>query len=670
MREKSLTILPLFVTAAFLFAGCKNSDPTTPRPDNGSTGLESKTMDDLSYIEPTAEAISVGLAGERPANIARYLLANGAQEARLSPDGATVAYSSGITGKTQIWTIPVGGGQSQQLTFGNGVTFFEWLPQTNQKDAQLIYGADNNGNEQESYFLIHADGSAEREILAASENGFRVFGGFNQDGTQISYASTERNGLDFDIYTKKLNSEGDSTPKRVFDGVYGNFVEAISPDGQTLILSDTVGEDSDNLYALNLNTGERRTLSNPTPRANHTDANILFVPGENSLLFATNKGREFAALTHMSLDTGTETVLFETDVDVENISLCGPMGKNIAFTTNNDGFSHLHIMRDNEVETVKSLPEGVYDLSCNANSDTLLIKISGFDRPGDLYTYNTASKTTERIFTSNLAGLDQESLIKPESIKIIARDGLEVQGLLYLPKTTSESKPPVVFIVHGGPTAQSRPSYRGSIQYLLGRGIAVFQPNVRGSTGFGRTYTTLDDRRNRLESIADLNDMLEFLKKDTRIDANRAAVVGGSYGGYAVNAVLAEYPDAFKAGVSLFGVADWVTALQIASPGLKAADLIEYGDINEPEWLEFYTENSPIKTVDKIKVPVLFSHGVMDPRIDIAETETMVRALRKNGIEAPFIRIPDEGHGWRKLSNQLFYYRREAEFLEKHLGVK
>jgi len=143
--------------------------------------------------------------------------------------------------------------------------------------------------------------------------------------------------------------------------------------------------------------------------------------------------------------------------------------------------------------------------------------------------------------------------------------------------------------------------------------------------------------------------------------------MGGSYGGYMVNAVLAQYPEAFKAGVCLFGIADWVTALEVASPALKASDIIEYGDISETKWRDFYTENSPIRTADNIKVPVLYSHGVMDPRISIAETETMVRALRSNGVEAPFIRIPDEGHGWRKLSNQLFYNRRQAAFLLEHL---
>jgi dipeptidyl aminopeptidase/acylaminoacyl peptidase len=207
------------------------------------------------------------------------------------------------------------------------------------------------------------------------------------------------------------------------------------------------------------------------------------------------------------------------------------------------------------------------------------------------------------------------------------------------------------------------------MQYLLDRGIAVFQPNVRGSTGFGRTYVTLDDREKRLDSVRDLVDMLAHFDDDPRIDADRAAVRGGSYGGYMVNAVLAEYPDAFAAGVSLFGVADWVTALEVASPALKASDRIEYGDITEARWREFYENNSPINKADRITAPVLYSHGVMDPRIDIAETETMVKALRENGVEAQFVRIPDEGHGWRKLKNRLFYFRREAEFLREQLAA-
>ncbi len=164
--------------------------------------------------------------------------------------------------------------------------------------------------------------------------------------------------------------------------------------------------------------------------------------------------------------------------------------------------------------------------------------------------------------------------------------------------------------------------------------------------------------------------MLEHLGTSGLVDAQRAAVVGQSYGGYMVNAVLAGHPGVFDAGVALYGVADWVSALEIAAPMLKASDRIEYGDISEQRWRDFYREISPIRQADRIDVPVLYSHGVMDPRIDIAETETMVKSLRTNGIEAPFIRIPDEGHGWRKLGNRFFYYRQQAEFLEEKLGLR
>ena len=635
-------------------------------------GVASATVaqDKIDAIEPSAETINVGLAGEDPANIARYIMARGAGQAKLSPDGQMVAFQYDITGARQIWTMPISGGQAQQQTFGNGVTFFEWAPE----GQVLVYGADNNGNEQESYYSLDIAAGAEHELMPAVEGGFRSFGGFSADGKTLAYASTERNGLDFDIYLADAQS---GKSRRVYEGQYGNFVEAVSPDASQLIISETVGEDSDNIYLLNTKTKRRTVLSKAndplTDRFNHTDGGMEWSADGQTLFFASNKDREFTALIGHDLGSGKTQTLYAEDADVENVKLCAEEGY-LAFTTNHDGFDRLHMMKTEtgQTFTAPSLPAGVYGLSCSDASDTLVVRISGYDRPGDIYTVGLGSGKVSRIFQSNYAGLDPSRLVKPESVRMPAQDGVELQGLLYMPDESSRGaeKPPVVFVVHGGPTAQARPSYNANIQYLVDQGIAVFASNVRGSTGFGRTYVALDDREKRLDSVRDLIDMLAGLEADGRVDIDRAAVMGGSYGGYVVNAVLAEYPDAFKAGVSLYGVADWVTALEVASPALKASDIIEYGNIEEKKWRDFYTKYSPIRQADKIKVPVLYSHGVMDPRIDIAETEVMVRALRKNGIDAPYIRIPDEGHGWRKLSNQLFYNRRQAEFLLEQLEVK
>jgi len=663
-RKYSRKYLSLSALSLLILSACT----ATTKPQTAQSAPDAGNV--LEFITPEAEQLDIGLAGTYPADIGRYLMVRGAGLSKLSPDGQIIAYQNSITGRPQIWTQPVSGGPSQQLTFGNGVTFFEWSP----TGTALIYGADNNGNEQESYYLYDIEAGIEREILPAVKGGFRAFGAISSDGKTLAYASTERNGLDFDIYLADIET---GTSRRVYEGQYGNFVEAISPDGRHLILSETVGEDSDNIYLLDVESGERTVISKPevSNRANHTDGGISWGAEGQSLYLSTSKDREFAALARFDLETLTFEPIAAPGFDIADVALCGPEDRYLAYTSNRDGFEQLHVKaRQSGVDIkVTGVPDGVYSLSCNRLSDTLVVRVQAYNRPGDIFTVDMKTGVGHAVYRASYAGLDPAHMVKPESIRLNARDGVEVQGLLYLPKTISSDnvseggKPPIVFNVHGGPTAQARPSYSANIQYLVGQGIAVFATNVRGSTGFGRNYVTLDDREKRLDSVRDLIDMLSFLEADGRVDTQNAAVMGGSYGGYMVNAVLANYPDAFKVGVSLFGVADWVTALEVASPALKAADLIEYGDINDPKWREFYTQNSPIRQADKIKVPVLYSHGVMDPRIDIAETETMVRALRKNGIEAPFIRIPDEGHGWRKLPNQLFYNRRQAQFLLTHL---
>lgn len=616
---------------------------------------EPKGKTEAPVSEVAFESPSVTEA-DRTSRAAPYVLANGALGAQIAPDGAFVALSSSKSGERQLYVMQPDGSSLEQVTDGAGISFFDILP-----SGDILYGSDNDGDERENYFLYDVSTKSSRLILPATEKGFRSYGASN--GKQIAYASTERNGLDFDIYLMDLKN---GEPQMVYEGRYGNFVEAIDPGTGNLIISETVGEDADKLFALDVKSGERRVLSDPTPRANHTDAGI-FVGEKGFVLMASNKGQEFASLQSALSDPRYNLVPVNeghTGADIDSIA-CFRSSSSALYTVNRDGYSDLY-ERGND-EPLKGLPRGVYRADCGGKK--MVVHVSGPDIPGDIFISNDEGGF-DRIYTSDYGTLDKASLVAPDSIRMPARDGVDVQGLLYMPTTSDTSKPPVVFMVHGGPTAQARPRYNATVQYLVSRGIAVFQTNVRGSTGFGRTYTTLDDRRKRLDSIRDLVDMLESSELAARVDTERAAVMGGSYGGYAVNAVLSEYPDAFVAGVSLYGVADWVTALEVASPALKAADLIEYGNIEDPEWREFYTKESPIRNADKIKVPVLFSHGAMDPRIDIAETETMVRALRANGIDAPFIRMPDEGHGWRKLDNQLYYQRRQAEFLEEVLGIE
>lgn len=633
------------------------------------SGGQSGYDETLEAIEPSPEPIKIGLAGDDPADIARYILAanGGVGGGSLSPDGETIAFSWSITGQRQLWTIPATGGQPKRLTFGNGISFFRWAPD----GEHILYGADNDGDEQEAFFLISADGTSEEIIFPAEAGAFRQFGDFLPDGKGIIYSSTKRTGLHFDIYKAAIpNGEGEM----IYEGEFGVYPSDISPDGRYLVFATTVGEEGNNLYLLNIETGDVKTISAPEERR-AVQGGVVWLADSSGFHFASNVGREYTAIQYYDLDADRFIMTHEVEgADIDEIELCGEADAYLAYTANVGGYSEITVLSRQTgfpVE-VPELPEGAYGMSCNHEDARIVLSVNGWKTPGSFVTWDIETGEVYDVFTAPLAGLDPERLIRPEDVRIAARDGVELQGLLYLPDETSytgEGKPPVVFFVHGGPTGQSRPTFDANVQYLVDRGFAVFEPNVRGSTGFGQTYVMLDDKENRLESIADLVDMLNWLGEDGRVDATRAAVVGGSYGGYAVNAVLANFPGNFTAGVSLYGVADWVTALEIASPSLKASDRLEYGDITDEYWKDYYTKNSPIRQADQITVPVLFSHGVRDPRIDILETETMVKTLRANGVRADFIRFQDEGHGWRKLSNQLFYARRQAEFLADVLGM-
>lgn len=622
----------------------------------------------IEAIEPDGSTVTLGRAGEYPADIARYLLASGPGNSNLSPNGETIAFSWDVTGQPELWVMPAQGGVPQQITFQTGVFAPVWTPD----GKGLFYSADRDGNEQPGYFVLSPDGATETEVLPAKRGDFRIFGGFAEDGSFI-YASTARGAGVFDIYRGTLS--GDS--EMIVQSELGLAARSISPNGNYAIVTETVGEDGDNLYLLDLRTQDMKTISQPPTgdRASHTLGGFEWLPDSSAFAFSTNRGREYGALSVYDVFNGAIDTIAETDADIENLEVCGEGQKEIvAYTENRDGFDVLRIRnaQDGSDRILPDLPEGNYSLDCEGTTDPkLLVRVGGWQTPGELWMVDPIAGTGEKIFAANLAGLDAKRLIRPQVVRYTARDGVELQGLLYLPEGAEkgENAPPVVFSVHGGPSAQSQATFDAVAQYHAARGVAVFESNVRGSTGLGRTYATLDDREKRLDSVRDLVDLKQALATDGLIDGNRAAVMGGSYGGYMVNAVLAEYPGEFVAGVSLFGVADWITALEIASPALKASDRIEYGDITEERWREFYRVNSPIRKADQITVPVLYSHGVQDPRIDIFETEVMVKTLRANGIDAPFVRIPDEGHGWRKLSNQLFYFRKQAEFLEEQLGL-
>ncbi|MEX0297979.1 MAG: prolyl oligopeptidase family serine peptidase [Kordiimonas sp.] len=605
---------------------------------------------------PKVENVSVGLAGEKPADISRFLLAQGASNGELNADGSLLAYRSRVTGVRQVWVKPSEGGAARQLTFGKGVTFFRWHPD----GKHILYGSDNDGDEREAYYLISADGMTERKVLASS-HAFRRFSEFTDGGKGILFASTERNGLDFDVYHTDLAS---GETKMLLEGSFGYFPAAKQPGGDFLLITDVRGEDGHDVYMLNTATGDLKPLFKPEISAEYSS--FVWAPDGKSFYYLSNDDRAYLAVMHYDLASATSKMIAAGDYDFEDLEMSGD-GNYLSYSSNEGGYSKIHVLDRSSLKPIDqpTLPHGMYRTEWANEGASLAIDYMAPSTPGDIYAWAPGGDT-KKVVAANLAGLNPADMIAPEPITFEARDGLTVHGLLYMPQGVE--KPAIVVDVHGGPTSQARPTWQPLTQYLIGKGIAVLDINVRGSTGYGKEYARLDNKEKRLDSVRDLADAVAWMRADGRVDADRAAVMGGSYGGYAVNAVMGSYPEAFAAGASFVGVSDWVRALQDASPALKASDREEYGDIREKKWQDFYAVNSPINNAHKIKAPMFFEHGKNDPRDPVTETDRIVKAIRDNGYAVEYLRFPDEGHSVSKMPNRITMFRRLARFLETHLG--
>ncbi|MEW5685326.1 MAG: S9 family peptidase [Pseudomonadota bacterium] len=607
--------------------------------------------------KPKAEAL--GLAGAS-VDITRYLMVRGAQSFDLSPDGKRVVYLSSVTGEPQAWTVPAEGGWPTQLTFGAGIDGARWAP----GDGGVLYVADTAGDERVGTYLIRADGTRERVLLPKAD-AFRVFGDYSGDGRFV-YASTERNGRDFDIYVGDLAT---GATKRVFEGSFGFLPIAWQPGGSKVVVGERRGEDGADLHLLDVDTGKMEVLFKPKVPSAFDGA--AWLPDGSGFYLASNLDREFRNLAFYDLKTRKLNFLVTEDHDVSEVTISGD-GRFLAWVANVDGYSRLEVMERATGRKLDAsrLPRGIYSLAFAHDAPVLGVRVNGAQAAGDVHVWNLDTNALTQAVKTSWAGLDPAGMVVPQARSFKARDGLTIHGLLYMPKTApGGAKPPLLLQVHGGPTAQARPGYSAAIQYFLARGIAVFDLNFRGSTGFGKTYATLNDRRLRPNELFDTADAVAYLRKEGLVDPDRAAIMGGSYGGYLTNAAVGAFPDLFKAGISFVGVSDWVKALEGASPALKASDRVEYGDINDPKERAFFASISPINNAAKIKTPLLVEHGANDPRDPVTESDHFVEAVRKTGTEVVYLRFADEGHGVVRMANRVHMWTRIADFLEAKFGM-
>jgi dipeptidyl aminopeptidase/acylaminoacyl peptidase len=553
-----------------------------------------------------------------------------------SSDGSWLLVASDLSGTRQLYRLPLDGGELEQLTsFGEPVEG-QLLP-----DDRLLLEIDEGGNERTQLYLDGHPLVVDPRFIHGSPH-------ISRDGSLLAYSTNRRNGAEFDVVVRRL----DSGDERCFE--LGGWCASgeFSPDGRWVVAGQ-LGELSgdSNLFLLEVESGEVVHVTPHDGQAEYMDP--VWLPDSSGFLCATNEGRDTFAIARYTLGGGWE-VVHESDWDLECFG--DDAGRHVLVVANEDGYSRvdgLPLPGDGVAEHFVFSPDGT----------RVAFAFSTPTEPHQVWVHDFGSGDTRKL--TDLGGV--EDGVEPELHRVESFDGESIPVFLFRPE--GEGPFPVVVTVHGGPESQWRPWYSSGFgaltQYLVARGYAVLAPNVRGSTGYGKRFEHLDDVEKRLDSVADLASLHEWLAARPEIDGSRAVVYGRSYGGYMVLAALAFQPELWAAGIEFVGISNLRTFLENTSVWRRAAREREYGSLSDPELLE---RLSPWSRLDAIKAPLFIEHGRNDPRVPVSESEAIHAELVRRGVRCELVIYEDEGHMVERLGNRVDVFERAAAFLDEVVG--
>jgi dipeptidyl aminopeptidase/acylaminoacyl peptidase len=599
------------------------------------------------------------------ATIREHLEARVALPASWSTGGERLLVASNLPGTMQLYELSTGGaaagrrdGPLVQLTAEDEPVFGRYLPGSD----QVLVQRDEGGNERYQLYLLGQH--AKLEELVVDPAWMHVAGGASRDGRLLAYASNRRNGVDFDIFVRDLASGEEQVVYE--DGGYcqaGSF----SPDGAWVAVVRATERSGDNdVYLVSVETGEQLHV---TPHDDEAfSSGPAWLPDGSGFYFATDIERDVAAVAFYDLASRS----FEHVLEPGWECACSLdwAGRHLAVVVNEEGWSRLELRDPKSLTLEHEVPlpgRGVVGaLAASRDGRRLAFQFTSPRVPGDVWSFDTETGRLQRL-TQSPCDVDTSRLVEPELHRFASFDGESVPVYLYRPERPGAGRSPVVAVVHGGPEAQAQPTWNPVIGYLVERGYAVAVPNVRGSTGYGKRYQHLDDRRRRLDSVADLAALHDWLGRTEGLDASRAALFGGSYGGYMVLAGLTFQPERWAAGVDIVGISSLVTFLENTSPYRRRVREREYGFLEEDR--DFLIEASPLTHLDRLRAPLFIIHGANDPRVPLSEAQQLNRALTDKGVRSELLVYPDEGHGLQKLANRLDAYPKAVAFLDEVLGA-
>ncbi|MFN2431327.1 MAG: prolyl oligopeptidase family serine peptidase [Gemmatimonadota bacterium] len=578
----------------------------------------------------------------------------------FSPDGKRLAFVSNMSGSPQVWTIPAEGGFPEMVTaFDDPVGFVEWSPE----GSFLAFTLAPGGGMNEQVYLVRPDGTGVKRLTEGGKENNRL-GVWSPDGRLLALGSNRRSPAAIDAYVYDVAS-GAMRLVTENPGV-GGFSD-ITRDGRYALLNRVVSRGDNNLYLVEVASG-KETLVTP-----HEGPGSFFgklAPDGTAIYVATNKGRDLRAFGRASISGGKpgeiEVLASRDDAEVDGLEV-NAQGTLAALVWNVAGRSELELfdLRTGKSRGRPKLPaEIAAALEFSPRGDRLALALSGAAAPTDVWILDVATGASRRITRSPHAGIDLEALVRPELLRFRAHDGVELSGWLYRPPQ-GRGPFPTVLSFHGGPESQERPGFSSTYQALLARGIAVFAPNVRGSSGFGKKFVNLDNGALRFDGVKDIRASVDAVVAAGAAASGRIGIMGGSYGGYMVMAGLADYPELFAAGANLFGVVNFETFFKHTEPWMAAISKVEYGDPEKQA--DLLRRLSPIHRVDRVRAATLVLHGANDTNVPVVEAEQVVESLKKRGVPVEYVLFPDEGHGWRKTPNRVRSTVEIVRWFERHL---
>lgn len=594
------------------------------------------------------------------ANIQAYYEVSTCSSGVMLADGS-FAFLSNRSGMNQVWQTRPGQPMVQRTHMEDRVWSLHAAP--NGEDCFLTM--DCGGNEQEQIFLLKK-GETEPVNLTNDAKSRNQFGGVTPDGKTVVYASNARNAACFDICTVDVETGEKKIVLQNSDSY--NWPAALSPNGRYLLYNKLKGLSDDHLWMLDLATGEAKDTGTPGAFAAYT--NPAFLHDSSAFFLCSDEGSEFKYVARYDIAAGAMTKVYEAAWDVETLAVSAD-DRYLAMMVNEDGYDTLRVLdlKRNAFVNLPTPPRGVagyWRMSWSHEGHTLLFTLTSASMPACLWMLDLDAQRLERVAYVPMEGIDPDTLVDAELCHYTSFDGLTVPYWYY--RAHGANTGAVLIDIHGGPEGQERPMFAALTEYLLGEGISIVAPNVRGSVGYGKTYTHLDDVEKRLDSVKDIESLVAHLIESGIAEKDRIAVMGGSYGGFMTLSCVSRYPDLWAAGVDVVGMTNLVTFLENTSEYRRAHRESEYGTLAHDR--ETLYNVSPIAKVGDIKAPMMVIHGANDPRVPVSEAEMIVDNLRQRGIEVKYLRYEDEGHGLAKRKNQLDCYPQVAAFLKQKLQLE